>query len=59
MVGIVNSPFSLTPLCILFPPPPPPPKKKKNYINIVSNFSWVLQSSQEKYKAMVIQNFEG
>ena len=38
-------PFSLRPLCILFPPPLPAPQ---NYMNIVSNFSWVLQSSQEK-----------
>ena len=27
---------------------PPPPQKKKNCITIVSNFSWVLQSPQEK-----------
>ena len=26
-------------------------------IAILSNFSWVLQSSQEKSKTMVIQNF--
>ena len=45
-------------------PPPPPPKKKKkkkrkNCITIVSNFSWVLQSSQEKLKTMVVQKFWG
>ena len=34
--------------------PPPPPKF---YITTVSNFSWVLQSSQEKSKTMVMQNF--
>ena len=28
-------------------------------ITIVSNFSWVLQSSQEKSKTMVMQNFGG
>ena len=33
---------------------PPPPKKKKNCITIVSNFSSVLQSSQEKLKTMVV-----
>ena len=26
-------------------------------ITIVFNFSWVLQSSQEKFKTMVMQNF--
>ena len=41
------------------PPPPPPKKKKKNCITIVSNFSWILQSSQEKLKTMVVQKFWG
>ena len=41
------------------PSPPPPKKKKKNCITIVSNFSWVLQSSQEKLKTMVMQKFSG
>ena len=41
------------------PPPPPQQKKKKNCITIVSNFSWVLQSSQEKLKTMVVQKFWG
>ena len=35
-------------------PLPPPPKKKKLAVTIVSNFSWVLQSSQEKSKTMVM-----
>ena len=40
----------------LFPPHPPPPNI---CIIAVSNFSGVLQSSQEKSKTMVIQNFGG
>ena len=28
-------------------------------ITVVSKFSWVLQSSQEKSKTMVMQSFEG
>ena len=35
-------------------PLPPPKKKKKLAVTIVSNFSWVLQSSQEKSKTMVL-----
>ena len=38
------------------PPSPPPPKK---YVTIVSIFSWVLQSSQDKSNAMFMQNFGG
>ena len=37
------------------PPPPAPPPQKKLAVTIVSNFSWVLQSSQEKSKTMVMQ----
>ena len=37
-------------------PPPPPPEF---CIPIVSNFSWVLQSSLEKSKTMVRQSFGG
>ena len=33
------------------------PRVKKNCITIVSNFSWVLQSSLEKSKTMVMQFF--
>ena len=36
------------------PPPPKKKKKKNNCITIVSNFSSVLQSSQEKLKTMVV-----
>ena len=36
--------------------PTPPPPKKKLYITITSNFPWVLQSSQEKSKTLVLQN---
>ena len=39
--------------------PPPPPKKEKKLHTIVSNFSWVLQSGQEKSKAMVMQILGG
>ena len=35
---------------------PPPPKV---YMTIVPNFSWVLQSSQEKSKTTVIKNLGG
>ena len=42
------------------PPRPPPKKKKKKKLHtIVSNFSWVLQSGQEKSKAMVMQILGG
>ena len=37
-------------------PPPPPPKF---CIIVVSNFSWVLQSFEEKSKTMAMQNFAG
>ena len=44
-------------------PPSPPPKKQTNkqtiYIIIVSSFSRVLQSSLEKSKTMVMQNYGG
>ena len=33
--------------------------QKQFCITTVSNFSWVLQSSQEKLKTMVLQNFGG
>ena len=36
--------------------PPPPPKV---YMTIVPNFSWVLQSSQEKSKTTVMKNLGG
>ena len=47
---------------LVYPPPipspaPRPPKKMLN--RIVSNFSQVLQSSQEKSKTMVTPNFGG
>ena len=35
---------------------PPPPKV---YMTIVPNFSWVLQSSQEKSKTTVMKNLGG
>ena len=37
-------------------PPPPPPKF---CITSVFHFSWVLQSSQEKLKTILMQNFWG
>ena len=37
--------------------PPPPPTKV--YMTIVPNFSWVLQSSQEKSKTTVMKNLGG
>ena len=40
-------------------PPPPQKKEKKKLHTIVSNFSWVLQSGQEKSKAMVMQILGG
>ena len=55
----------------MYPPPPHhpphPPKQNNNNnnnsnhsITIVSNFSWVLQSSQDKSKTMVkMQNLAG
>ena len=39
-----------------FLPPPPPPQF---CIIVVSNFSWVLQSFEEKSKTMAMQNFAG
>ena len=33
------------------------PLPKRNCITIVSSFSWILQSYQEKSKVMVMQNF--
>ena len=36
--------------------PPPPPQF---CIIVVSNFSWVLQSFEEKSKTMAMQNFAG
>ena len=36
-----------------------PSSAPKFPITIVSNFSWVLQSSQEKLKTMVMQNIGG
>ena len=38
-------------------PPLPPPKKRKFCIISVLHFSWVLHSSKEKSKTMVMQNF--
>ena len=40
----------------LHPPPPSPLPPQENYLTIVSNFSWALQSSQEKSKTIVMQN---
>ena len=37
--------------------PPPRPLSPKFYITIVSNFPWVLQSSQEKSKTIITQVF--
>ena len=48
-----SSPLSHGPLNAPCLPPTPPPKKKLA-VTIVSNFSWVLQSSQEKSKTMVM-----
>ena len=50
--------FSETTMHLNYPLPPSPPPKKK-YVTIVSIFSWVLQSSQDKSKAMFMQNFGG
>ena len=47
------TPFTWTTECTMFTPPPQK-KKKKLAVTIVSNFSWVLQSSQEKSKTMVM-----
>ena len=38
---------------------PPPPLPLKFCLTIVSNFSWVLQLSQEHSKTMVVQDFAG
>ena len=38
-----------------FAPPPPP----QFCVIVVSNFSWVLQSFEEKSKTMAMQNFAG
>ena len=43
----------------LYLPPPPQPHFPEFCITIVSKFSWVLQSSQEKSKTMAIQSFWG
>ena len=39
--------------------PPPPPLPPKFCITSVFHFSWVLQSSQEKLKTILMQNFGG
>ena len=44
---------------LVCPPPPLLPARKKICITIISNFSWVVQSSQEKSKTMVMQNCGG
>ena len=44
-------PFTWTTECTMFNPPP---EKKKLAVTIASNFSWVLQSSQDKSKTMVM-----
>ena len=41
---------------LVYPRPPPPPTNKQTNI---FNFSWVLQSLQEKSKTMVMQNWGG
>ena len=46
--------FTQTIMHIVYPPPPTTPKFR---ITIVSNFSWVIQSSQEK--TVVMLNFGG
>ena len=51
--------LSHRPQCTLFTPPPPQPHFPEFCITIVSKFSWVLQSSQEKSKTMAIQSFWG
>ena len=43
----------------LLAPSPPPPPKKTLYIAIISNFSWVLQSSQENRRHWLCQIFRG
>ena len=43
--------FTQTMMNLVYPP--------KFCITIVSNFSWVLQSSQNQSKTMVVQNFGG
>ena len=50
------SPFSNCPKYTLLISPH---YQKKNYVTIVSNFSWVEQSSREKLKTMVVQNENG
>ena len=37
-------------------PPPPPPKK---CVSIAFNFCWEIQSSQDKFNTMFMQNFGG
>ena len=44
--------FHISHYCTLFALPPPLP-------NFVFHYSWVLQTSQEKLKTMLLQNFEG
>ena len=51
-ISTLNTSFTI-------PPPPPPRPYPKFCIAIVSNFSWVLKSSQEKWKTMLMPNFGG
>ena len=44
---------------LVYPEPPPPPPTPKFCLIIFSNFSWLLQSSQERLKTMVMQNLGG
>ena len=51
--------FAETTMHLKYPLPPLSPPPPKKYVTIVSIFSWVLQSSQDKSKAMFMQNFWG
>ena len=49
-----HTPLAHLPSCTLFPPSPP-----KFCVTCLFHFSWVLQSSKEKLKTMLMQNFGG
>ena len=53
-----HTPLAYLPSCTLFPPPPAPPPPKF-CVTCLFHFSWVLQSSKEKLKTILMQNFGG
>ena len=53
-VSQYDTPFTWTTEGTVFTTLLPPPKKKKLLVTILSSFSWILQSSQEKSKTMVM-----